>query len=68
MSGKLLEKWTSAFKNKVIEQCKKLPSSSDLEELVLAAESPAGDSEEGVDFGKMLKISFILYRFILNIH
>ncbi|RXN31317.1 hypothetical protein ROHU_017098 [Labeo rohita] len=42
VSGKLLEKWTTAFKKKVIQQCKKLPSTSDLEELLLAAESPTG--------------------------
>ncbi|XP_052421432.1 uncharacterized protein LOC127964927 isoform X1 [Carassius gibelio] len=46
VSGKLLENWTTAFKKKVIQQCKKLPSTSDLEELLLAAESPTGDSEE----------------------
>ncbi|KAL1277030.1 hypothetical protein QQF64_023703 [Cirrhinus molitorella] len=50
VSGKLLEKWTTAFKKKVIQQCKKIPSTSDLEELLLAAESPTGDSEEGVNF------------------
>lgn len=33
----------------MIQQCKKLPNTSDLEELLLAAESPAGDSEEGVN-------------------
>lgn len=60
VSGKLLEKWATAFKKKVIQQCKKLPSTSDLEELLLAAESPTGDSEEGVNFGKMFKIRFIL--------
>ncbi len=59
VSGKLLEKWTTAFKKKVIQQCKKLPNTSDLEELLLAAESPTGDSEEGVNFGKMFRL--ILY-------
>lgn len=49
VSGKLLEKWTTVFKKNVIQQCKKLPNTSDLEELLLAAESPAGDSEEGVN-------------------
>ncbi len=53
VSGKLLEKWTTVFKKNVIQQCKKLPNTSDLEELLLAAESPAGDSEECVNCGKM---------------
>lgn len=50
VSGKLLENWTTAFNKKVIQQCKKLPSTSDLEERLLAAESPTGDSEEGANF------------------
>ncbi len=53
VSGKLLEKWTTVLKKNVIQQCKKLPNTSDLEELLLAAESPAGDSEEAVNCGKM---------------
>ncbi len=53
MSGKLLEKWTTAFKKKVIQQCKKLPNTSDLEELLLAAESPTG-----VNCGQIFKINF----------
>ncbi|KAK2840958.1 hypothetical protein Q7C36_012537 [Tachysurus vachellii] len=60
VSGKLLEKWTTAFKRKVIQQCKKLPSTSDLEELLLAAESPTGDSEEGVNFGWDSDLSSII--------
>ncbi|XP_039521452.1 uncharacterized protein LOC120474899 [Pimephales promelas] len=49
-SGKLLEKWTTAFKKKVIQQCKKLPTTSDVGELLLAAESPSDDSEDCVNF------------------
>ncbi|KAI2646880.1 N-acetyldiaminopimelate deacetylase [Labeo rohita] len=60
VSGKLLEKWTTAFKKKVIQQCKKLPSTSDLEELLLAAESPTGDSEKGVNFGWDSDLSSII--------
>ncbi|XP_053351238.1 uncharacterized protein LOC128520842 [Clarias gariepinus] len=60
VSGKLLEKWTTAFKKKVIQQCKKLPSTSDLEELLLAAASPTGDSEEGVNFGWDSDLSSII--------
>ncbi|GAA6094030.1 uncharacterized protein LOC120466801, partial [Tachysurus ichikawai] len=48
-SGKLLEKWTTAFKKKVIQQSRKLPTTSDVEELLLAAQFP-DDSEEGVNF------------------
>lgn len=50
VSGKLLEKWTTAFKKKVIQQCKKLQTTSDVEELLLAAESPTYDSDERVNF------------------
>ncbi|GAA6097770.1 uncharacterized protein LOC113112079 isoform X2 [Tachysurus ichikawai] len=56
VSGKLLEKWTTAFKRKMIQ----LPSTSDLEELLLAAESPTGDSEEGVNFGWDSDLSSII--------
>ncbi|XP_067257291.1 uncharacterized protein [Chanodichthys erythropterus] len=49
VSGKLLEKWTTAFKKKVIQQSRKLPTTSDVEELLLAAQFP-DDSEEGVNF------------------
>lgn len=59
MSGKLLEKWTTAFKKKVIQQSKKLSTTRDIEELLLAAESP-DDSEESIDFGKMFNIYLIL--------
>ncbi len=67
MSGKLLEKWTTAFKKKVIQQWKKLPNTSDLEELLLAAESPTGDSEEGVNCGQIFKINFKFKIFSKNI-
>ncbi|XP_058627992.1 uncharacterized protein LOC131538126 isoform X3 [Onychostoma macrolepis] len=60
VSGKLLEKWTTAFKKKVLQQCKKLPNTSDLEELLLAAESPTVDSEEGVNFAWDSDLSSII--------
>ncbi|XP_056317151.1 uncharacterized protein si:ch211-196p9.1 [Danio aesculapii] len=50
VSGRLLEKWTTAFKMKVIQQCKKLPNTSDVEELLLGAEFPAEISEDTADF------------------
>ncbi|XP_067300880.1 uncharacterized protein [Pseudorasbora parva] len=59
VSGKLLEKWTTAFKKKVIQQCKKLPTTRDIEELLLAAESP-DDSEASVDFVWDTDLSSIL--------
>ncbi|XP_048054444.1 uncharacterized protein LOC125273289 [Megalobrama amblycephala] len=49
VSGKLLEKWTTAFKKKVVQQSRNLPTTSDVEELLLAAQFP-DDSEEGVNF------------------
>lgn len=52
VSGKLLEKWTTAFKKKVIQQCKRLPATSDLQELLLAAESLRDDTEDDVHIGK----------------
>lgn len=64
VSGKLLEKWTTAFKKKVIQQSRKLPTTSDVEELLLAAQFP-DDSEEGVNFGKMFQINLILLILIM---
>ncbi|XP_067379244.1 uncharacterized protein [Channa argus] len=43
VSGKLLEKWPTTFKRKIIQQCKKLPSSGDLERLLLAADPSEDD-------------------------
>ncbi|XP_051512255.1 uncharacterized protein LOC127416755 [Myxocyprinus asiaticus] len=59
VSGKLLEKWTTAFKKKVIQQSKKLPTTSDLEELLLAAQFP-DHPEEGVNFAWDSDLSSIL--------
>ncbi|KAK0137147.1 hypothetical protein N1851_013068 [Merluccius polli] len=50
-SGKLLERWPCTFKKKIIQQCRKLPSTSELEELLLAADPP--DTEVDVDIGKL---------------
>ncbi|XP_032439799.1 uncharacterized protein LOC116733135 isoform X1 [Xiphophorus hellerii] len=45
VSGKFLEKWTTTFKRKIIQQCRKLPTTSDLEELLLAADTPEDGTE-----------------------
>ncbi len=52
VSGKFLEKWTTTFKKKIIQQCRKLPSTSELEYLLLAADPPEDGTEEDVDIGK----------------
>ncbi|XP_036000032.1 uncharacterized protein LOC118564856 isoform X2 [Fundulus heteroclitus] len=49
ISSKLLERWPVMFKKKIIQQCRKLPSTSELEELLLAADPPENGTE--VDFG-----------------
>ncbi|XP_045073030.1 uncharacterized protein LOC123485962 [Coregonus clupeaformis] len=50
-SSKLLERWPVTFKKKIIKQCRKLPSTSELEELLLAADPPEDGTELDVDFG-----------------
>ena len=52
VSGKLLEKWTTTFKKKIIQQCRQLPSTADLEDLLLTADPPEDGTEVDVDFGK----------------
>lgn len=52
ISGKFLEKWTTTFKKKIIQQCRKLPSTAELEDLLLAADPPEDGNEEDVDFGE----------------
>ncbi|KAK3541393.1 hypothetical protein QTP86_024588 [Hemibagrus guttatus] len=45
--GKLLEKWSTTFKKKVIQQCQNIPTTNDVQELLLATESLTDGSEEG---------------------
>ncbi|KAL3975967.1 kinesin family member 26 [Sarotherodon galilaeus] len=45
VSGRLLERWPTTFKRKIIQQGRKLPSTSDLKELLLAADSPEDATE-----------------------
>ncbi|XP_027132283.1 uncharacterized protein LOC109136798 isoform X2 [Larimichthys crocea] len=51
VSGKFLEKWTTAFKKKIIQQCRKLPSTSELENLLLAADNPEDGTEVDDNIG-----------------
>ncbi|XP_055081790.1 uncharacterized protein LOC117380688 [Periophthalmus magnuspinnatus] len=59
VSGKLLENWPTMFKEKIIKQCRKLPSTTDLDDLLLAAD-PQKDDAGGADFGWDSDISSIL--------
>lgn len=52
VSGKLLERWPTTFKKKIIQQCRKLPAICEIEELLLAADPPEDNSEAVFDFGK----------------
>ncbi|KAM4529476.1 uncharacterized protein V3H82_007712 isoform 3-T3 [Fundulus diaphanus] len=58
ISSKLLERWPVMFKKKIIQQCRKLPSTSELEELLLAADPPENGTE--VDFGWDSDLSSVL--------
>lgn len=53
VSGKFLEKWPTTFKKKIIQQCRKLPSTSELKELLLAADPSEDGDEVDVDYGEM---------------
>lgn len=62
VSGKLLERWPTTYKKKIIQQCRQLPSTSELEELLLAADPPEDDTEVDADVGKLLlSIPFLLF-------
>lgn len=52
VSGKFLEKWTTTFKRKILQQCRKLPSTSEIEDLLLAADTPEDGTEVDDDIGK----------------
>ncbi|XP_061909304.1 uncharacterized protein LOC133653718 isoform X3 [Entelurus aequoreus] len=60
VSGKFLEKWPTTFKKKIIQQCRKLPSITELEELLMAADPPEDGAEVNVDFGWDSDLSSIL--------
>ncbi|XP_031155732.1 uncharacterized protein LOC116049837 [Sander lucioperca] len=59
-SSKLLERWPVTLKKKIIKQCRKLPSTSELEELLLAADPPEDGTELDVDFGWDSDLSSVL--------
>ncbi|XP_039892267.1 uncharacterized protein LOC120736311 [Simochromis diagramma] len=60
VSGRLLERWPTTFKRKIIQQGRKLPSTSDLEELLLAADPPEDATEVNADIGWDSDLSAIL--------
>ncbi|XP_063062090.1 uncharacterized protein LOC134454931 [Engraulis encrasicolus] len=45
-SMKLLERWTTTFKQKIIRECQKLPAANEMKELLLAADPPEDDPED----------------------
>lgn len=49
-AGKLLEKWPTVFKKKIIKHCGKLPSTKEIEDLLLAAD-PQEEDADGAEFG-----------------
>ncbi|XP_048854319.1 uncharacterized protein LOC125722176 isoform X2 [Brienomyrus brachyistius] len=60
VSGRFLERWPTTFKGKIIQQGRKLPSASDLEELLLAADPPEDATEVNADIGWDSDLSTIL--------
>lgn len=65
VSGKFLEKWTTTFKKKIIQQCRKLPSTSELEDLLLAADTPEDGTEVDDDVGKYDLFHIPLAAFVM---
>ncbi|KAJ8361971.1 hypothetical protein AAFF_G00409070 [Aldrovandia affinis] len=65
VSWKLLEKWPTAYKKKIIQECRKLPSTSELEELLLTADPPEDSTERDADFGWDSDLSSV---FLLLLH
>lgn len=51
-TGRLLEKWPTSLKKKIIKQCGKLPSITELEDLLQAADLRENDAD-GTEFGKL---------------
>ncbi|KAI3373260.1 hypothetical protein L3Q82_006386 [Scortum barcoo] len=49
IAAKFLKRWPTTFKQKVIQQSKALPTSSDLEELIHCAEAPSYEEEMDAD-------------------
>ncbi|KAF7229743.1 transcript variant X1 [Nothobranchius furzeri] len=59
-SSRFLDKWTSMFKPKIIQQCRHLPSTSELENLLLAADPSEAATEVDYDIGWDSDLSSIL--------
>lgn len=53
-SVKLLEKWPTTFKQKIIRECQKLPAVNEMKELLLAADPPEDNPEEDYELGRFL--------------
>nr|XP_057927739.1 uncharacterized protein LOC131128672 isoform X2 [Doryrhamphus excisus] len=60
VSGKFLEKWSTTFKKKIIQQCRTIPSTSELKELLLAADPSEDGDEVDIDYGWDSDLSSIL--------
>ncbi|XP_032446177.1 uncharacterized protein LOC116737241 isoform X1 [Xiphophorus hellerii] len=58
--GKFLEQQMTTFKRKIIQQCRKLPTTSDLEELLLATDPPEDATEVDDDMSWDNDLSSIL--------
>lgn len=53
-SMKLLERWQTTFKQKIIQQCWKLPGLNEMKELLLAADPPEDGPEADLDSGRFV--------------
>nr|XP_043878136.1 uncharacterized protein LOC122766935 isoform X2 [Solea senegalensis] len=60
VSDKFLEQWPGTFKKKIIQQCRKLPNISELEELLLAADPPLDGIDVDNDLGWESDLSSVL--------
>ncbi|CAI5650627.1 unnamed protein product [Oreochromis niloticus] len=65
VSGRLLERWPTTFKRKIIQQGRKLPSTSDLKELLLAADSPEDATEVNADNGDQERYQLLKQKGVL---
>nr|XP_057907986.1 uncharacterized protein LOC131104634 isoform X2 [Doryrhamphus excisus] len=72
VSGKFLEKWSTTFKKKIIQQCRTIPSTSELKELLLAADPSEDGDEVDIDYGHplllVLLMNFLRYTSCLRHH
>ncbi|XP_029939128.1 uncharacterized protein LOC115381707 [Salarias fasciatus] len=66
VAARFMERWPTTFKQKIIQQCKALPSSSDLEELIHCAQVTS--VEEEMDDARALGWDSDLSSIILLLH